>query len=111
MWLNIGMSEKSYPSEANDLPIKRSFYPESLRRDDTTETDDFLPDPGRETGSPGDLGGGYNSLEAGQITPPKPENRSWPNSEEKATGLKGVQEARRALEDRNSSEASEENPS
>lgn len=110
------MSEKpkSFPWEGSDFPKKRGFYPESLKPDNTTAPEDHLGDEGVETGNPGDLGGGYNSLKAGEIPPPKPENPHWPTDEERRIGKEGVIKAREALEqaaEANNAEPENQDPS
>lgn len=111
MWLNVTMTEKTFPYEANDFPNKRAFYPKILQDDTTEENDQHLSDPGEETGNPGDLGGGYNSLGEGKITPPPTENPYWPNQEQRAAGREGVQRAREALKRPKNPEATAEDPS
>ena len=111
MCFNVTMSEKSFPHEADDFPRNRAFYAESLKNDKKKETNQHLPDPGEETGKPGDLGGGYNSLSEGQITPPPTVNPYWPNQVQRAAGREGIKRSREALKRPKDPEATAEDPS
>lgn len=79
---------------------QQSFYPESRKPDPPPRPQGFLPDESAETGNPGDLGGGYNDLNAGRLKP-KPKNPHWPTDESKTIGKIGLQNARKALEEAN----------
>jgi len=73
------------------------FYPESRKPDPPPRPQGFLPDESAETGNPGDLGGGYNDLNAGRLRP-KPKNPHWPDKHTREIGLEGVRKTKQVLE-------------
>ncbi len=82
-------------SKAND---KLNAIRRNKEETGTNLNEQYLPDPAEETGNPGDLGGGYDSLGEGQITPPPTENPYWPTPEQRENGKKGISESREILE-------------
>lgn len=73
------------------------FYPESRKPDPPPRPQGFLPDESAETGNPGDLGGGYNDLNAGRLRPQEPANPYVLDEETKRIGREGVRKAKDVL--------------
>lgn len=95
--------ETSFPYEASDSKKKGSFYAKSLRPDKPVEPTGFLADESADTGEPGDLGGGYNSLADGSLKPSDIDPSLGPDwkltRQQRQSGLEGIQKSRKSLQD------------
>ena len=115
IWLNVFMSEqpKSYPWEGSDFPKNGQFYPKSLKPGNTPTPKDHLADESAVTGNPGDLGGGYNDLNAGRLQT-KTKNPYWPTDEERRIGREYTRETLESLNraaEANNAEPENQDPS
>jgi hypothetical protein len=93
--------EKGFPYEASDSPAKKRFYPESTRPEKPAPQPGFIPDESAQTGNPGELGGGYASLEAGELKPSDIDPSLGPDwrlsAQTRQTGLEGIAKTREEL--------------